>query len=265
MGWNVSSRPTLNPCSTRPENRGLDSVISQIITHSPILILLTLGGEEERIDQNQNFIKQKIIFSLGCTDKKKIDRIHNYHIKLFTFVIICYCHLQVLAANDLLAFAWSWVMGRRKRVLLPISSRVLGVAPISASTSITRENECLCPGKVVKSQRQGWESWSSAGLVRFSQTGLGRGEAGRCWFQGNRTSETGMSSRIRIVRQPHEPRTPNRIKPHQFAHQSIPQCLAQRRCLSEFKFPQKQLLRQRLQHVWAIVGGITWEQGRETG
>lgn len=30
------------------------------------------------------------------------------------FVIICYCHLQVPAANDLIALAWSWGMGSRR-------------------------------------------------------------------------------------------------------------------------------------------------------
>lgn len=32
------------------------------------------------------------------------------------FVIICYCHLQVLAVNDLIALAWSWGVGSRRAV-----------------------------------------------------------------------------------------------------------------------------------------------------
>lgn len=32
------------------------------------------------------------------------------------FVIICYCHLQVLAANDLIALGWSWGTGSSLRV-----------------------------------------------------------------------------------------------------------------------------------------------------
>lgn len=84
-------------------------------------------------------------------------------------------------------------MGSRRRVLLLTLNWVLSVALVFASASIRLGNDSLRHGEVVKRPRWTGNRISRApGLVRFRQTGLGRGEAGRCWFQGNKISGTGF-------------------------------------------------------------------------
>lgn len=109
-------------------------------------------------------------------------------------------------------------MGSRKRVLLLTLNWVLSVALVFASASIRHGNYSLRHGEVVKNPKWAGNQISRApGLVRFRQTGLGRGEAGRCWFQGNKISGTGFGwgrhvdnpSWVRVACQRHEPREPN--------------------------------------------------------
>ena len=45
------------------------------------------------------------------------------------FVIICYCHLQVPAANDLIALGWSWGAGGTSRMGGAILWSLLPPAP----------------------------------------------------------------------------------------------------------------------------------------
>lgn len=120
------------------------------------------------------------------------------------FVIICYCHIQVPAANDLISLSWSPGVGRRRRALkdgwmeenllsLPPAelSWLLGAPLVSTSASVQHGGRCLCPGQAVRRQRWGCrrESWGSVGLVRFRQTELGqrKEEDAGCKQQGMRS------------------------------------------------------------------------------
>lgn len=114
------------------------------------------------------------------------------------FVIICYCHLQVPAANDLIALGWSWGAGSSRRAsrmggaifqsLLPPAppQGVLGVALVSGGAPVQRGHCCLGPGDVVKRLLP----WGVLELSEMSGSGLRR-EGKRCRFQCSRTSGTG--------------------------------------------------------------------------